>query len=145
MRKFEVVKDCPFPVKLPERSTEKAAGYDFFSAYPFAIAPGETLIVKTWVKAKMNDGEVLILVERSSWGIKKHMSIPNAVGVIDADYYGNKDNDGNIMFAFTNHGSEPLEVKEGERIGQGIFISFLKTDDDYSAGKRQGGIGSTGE
>lgn len=40
MRKFEVVKDCPFPVKLPERSTEKAAGYDFFSAYPFAIAPG---------------------------------------------------------------------------------------------------------
>ncbi len=49
------------------------------------------------------------------------------------------------MFAFTNHGSEPLEVKEGERIGQGIFISFLKTDDDYSAGKRQGGIGSTGE
>ncbi|WP_299413706.1 dUTP diphosphatase [uncultured Dialister sp.] len=145
MRRFEVVKDCPFPVKLPERSTSGAAGYDFFASYPFAIGPGETLLVKTWVKARMNEGEVLLLVERSSWGFKKHISIPNAVGIIDADYYGNEDNDGNIMFAFTNHGKEPLEIKEGERIGQGIFINFLKADNDSSEGKRQGGIGSTGE
>lgn len=47
MRRFEVVKDCPFPVKLPERKTEGSAGYDFYAPYPFAIGPGQTLLVKT--------------------------------------------------------------------------------------------------
>lgn len=145
MRKFEVVKDCPFSVRLPERSTDGSAGYDFFAPYPFAIRPGQTVFVKTWVKAKMPKDNVLLLFERSSWGFKKHVSIPNAVGVIDSDYYGNVDNDGNIAFAFTNNGSEPLEVKEGDKIGQGIFLSYFLTDDDISGGKREGGMGSTGD
>lgn len=145
MIKFEVVKNCLFPVKLPKRSTKGSAGYDFFSAYPFVIAPGQTSFVKTWVKAQMPEDTVLLLFERSSWGFKKQISIPNAVGVIDSDYYGNAANDGNIAFAFTNHGSEPLEVKVGDKIGQGIFLTFLLTDDDEADGGRVGGMGSTGD
>lgn len=145
MIKFEVVKNCPFSVKLPERSTAGSAGYDFFSPYLFVIAPGHTLFVKTWVKAQMPEDTVLLLFERSSWGFKKQISIPNAVGVIDSDYYGNAENDGNIAFAFTNHGSEPLEVKVGDKIGQGIFLPFLLTDDDEAEGERFGGMGSTGD
>lgn len=145
MRKFEVVKDCPFSVRLPERSTDGSAGYDFFAPYSFAIGTEQTVFVKTWVKAKMPKDNVLLLFERSSWGFKKHVSIPNAVGVIDSDYYGNVDNDGNIAFAFTNHGSEPLEVKVGDKIGQGIFLPFLLTDDDEADGERVGGMGSTGD
>lgn len=143
MVKFEVVKGCPFEVKLPKRSTEKSAGYDFFSPYPFAIGIGQTVVVKTWVKARMPADVCLLLMERSSWGIKKGISIPNSVGLIDADYYGNKDNDGNIMFAYTNNGDKPLEVKAGEKIGQGVFLPFYVTDDDLSGGERTGGIGST--
>lgn len=145
MRKFEVVNDCPFSVKLPERSTSGSAGYDFYSAYPFVIAPEQTLMVKTWVKAQMPKNNVLLLFERSSWGFKKQISIPNAVGVIDSDYYGNADNDGNIAFAFTNHGKEPIQVNAGDKIGQGIFLPFLLTDDDEASGDRTGGIGSTGD
>lgn len=145
MRKFEVVKNCPFPVKLPKRSTAGSAGYDFFAAYPFSIGTGQTVFVKTWVKAQMPEDTVLLLFERSSWGFKKQISIPNAVGVIDSDYYGNADNDGNIAFAFTNHGSEPLEVKVGDKIGQGIFLPFLLTDDDEAEGERFWGMGSTGD
>ncbi len=145
MIKFEKVKNCPFPVVLPKRSTKGSAGYDFFSAYPFVIAPGQTLFVKTWVKAQMPKDTVLLLFERSSWGFKKQISIPNSVGVIDSDYYGNADNDGNIAFAFTNHGSEPLQVNVGDKIGQGIFLPFLLTDDDKADGERVGGMGSTGE
>lgn len=144
MRKFEAVKNCPFPVKLPKRSTAGSAGYDFFAPYPFSIGAGQTVLVKTWVKAKMPKDTVLLLFERSSWGFKKHISIPNSVGVIDSDYYGNAENDGNIAFAFTNNGSEPLEVNVGDKIGQGIFIHYLLTDDDETEGKREGGIGSTG-
>lgn len=145
MRKFEVVKNCPFPVKLPKRSTAGSAGYDFFAAYPFSIGTGQTVFVKTWVKAKMPKDTVLLLFERSSWGFKKQVSIPNSVGVIDSEYYGNAENDGNIAFAFTNHGSEPLEVKVGDKIGQGIFLPFLLTDDDEAEGERFGGMGSTGD
>lgn len=145
MIKFEVVKNCLFPVKLPKRSTKGSAGYDFFSPYLFVISPGHTLFVKTWVKAQMPEDTVLLLFERSSWGFKKQISIPNSVGVIDSDYYGNAENDGNIAFAFTNHGSEPLEVKVGDKIGQGIFLSYFLTDDDISGGKREGGMGSTGD
>lgn len=77
-------------------------------------------------------------------GFKKHISIPNSVGVIYSDYYGNAENDGNIAFAFTNNGNEPLEVNEGDKIGKGIFIHYLLTDDDETEGNREGGIGSTG-
>lgn len=60
-------------------------------------------------------------------------------------YYGNADNDGNIAFAFTNHGKEPIQVNAGDKIGQGIFLPFLLTDDDEASGDRTGGIGSTGD
>lgn len=144
MIRFEKVKNCPFPVKLPARSTAGSAGYDFYAAYPFSIGAGQTVFVKTWVKAKMPKDTVLLLFERSSWGFKKHISIPNSVGVIDSDYYENEVNDGNIAFAFTNNGNEPLEVHVGDKIGQGIFLPFLLTDDDEADGEREGGIGSTG-
>lgn len=143
--KFEIVKNCPFNITLPKRSTEHSAGYDFFAPYPFWIGAGETVVVKTWVKAKMPGNMCLMLIERSSWGIKKGITIPNSVGLIDADYYGNEENDGNIMFAFKNTGNQPIHVAEGERIGQGVFLTYYTTEDDISGGKRTGGIGSTDE
>lgn len=40
-----------------------------------------------------------MICDRSSFGIKKHLTIPNGVGIIDSDYYGNENNDGNIIAA----------------------------------------------
>lgn len=144
MRKFEIVKNCPFPVKLPVRSTAGSAGYDFYAAYPFVIAPGQSLVVKTWVKAMMPKNNFLRIFARSSWNTKKKIFV-TCSGIIDSDYYGNPNNDGNILIQFTNRGSEPFQVNEGERIAQGIFLPFLLTDDDEADGKRIGGIGSTGD
>lgn len=144
MRKFEIVKDAPFDVKLPKRSTKNSCGYDFFAPYRFAIAPGETIVVDTYVKAKMPEGEFLKIVGRSSFGVKRALDIACS-GIIDADYYGNPDNDGNISVAFYNRGKEPQQIEEGERICQGIFIPFHVTDNDDADGERIGGIGSTGK
>lgn len=72
-RFFKVVKGCPFVVRLPERSTKYSAGYDFFCPYPVAIAPGQTIKIKTWVKARFPRGEFLMICDRSSFGIKKHL------------------------------------------------------------------------
>jgi dUTP pyrophosphatase len=63
--------------------------------------------------------------------------------VIDADYYGNPDNDGHIMFAFYNVKDEDITIKKGEAIGQGVFSHYLVCDDDQATGKREGGFGST--
>jgi dUTP pyrophosphatase len=47
------------------------------------------------------------------------------------------------MFQFYNFFPFDIEIKKGERIGQGIFKKYLKSDDDISEGERQGGFGST--
>lgn len=132
---------------LPKRKTKHSAGYDFEAAedtvipsYKKGMAP---TLVKTGVKAYMQDDEVLMLYNRSSNPKKKGLIIPNSVGVIDSDYYGNEDNDGEIMFAFYNLKEEDIIIKKGETIGQGVFTKFLITDDDNAQGERTGGFGST--
>lgn len=113
-------------------------------AKPWRKALKPTL-VPTGVKADMNDDEALFLYNRSSNPLKKFLVLANGVGVIDADFYENPDNDGHIMFQFVNFGLFPVTIKKGDRIGQGVFQPFLKTDDDVAGGKRTGGHGSTGE
>ena len=44
-----------------------------------------------------------------------------------------------------NYGVRPLKIKKGERIGQGIFMPYLKADnDDPVQRQRLGGFGSSG-
>ncbi len=67
----------------------------------------------------------------------------NGVGLIDADYYNNPDNDGHIRVIVFNVSDHELIVKKGERIAQIVFQKFLTTDDNKASGERTGGIGST--
>lgn len=143
-RFFKVVKNAPFVVTLPKRSTTGSAGYDFFAPYRFVVEPKETLIVKTWVKAHVPKGEFLKIVGRSSFGVKRHLDVACS-GIIDSDYFGNVKNDGNIEVAFYNRGTEPQHIEAGDRICQGIFIPYMLTDDDEATGDRVGGVGSTGK
>ena len=60
------------------------------------------------------------------------------------DYYGNEDNEGEMMFAFYNLGTQNILIRAGEKLGQGIFMKYEITDDDNAEGNRTGGFGSTG-
>ena len=100
-------------------------------------------LIKTGIKAYMQDDEMLVLYNRSSNQKKKGLILANSVGIIDKDYYGNEDNDGHIMFAFYNIKEEDVTIKKGECIGQAIFQKYLLTDDDNAEGIREGGFGST--
>lgn len=71
-------------VELPRRSTEKSAGYDFFVNETTVCKAHEITMVKTGVKAYMEDNETLLLFNRSSNPKKKGLIILNGVGVIDA-------------------------------------------------------------
>ena len=102
------------------------------------------ILVPTGVKAYMGKEEVLILANRSSNPLKQNLILSNGIGVIDSDYYGNEDNDGHIMGQFINFGPNPVLIKKGDRIFQGMFQPFLLADNDVAGGKRVGGHGSTG-
>lgn len=148
VRGFEVVKGYENSnVNLPVRKTKYSAGYDI-EALEDTIIPSfkkgdAPTLVKTGIKAYMEDDEVLMLYNRSSNPKKKGLILANSVGVIDKDYYGNPDNDGHIMFAFYNIKDEDVLIKKGEAIGQAVFQKYLLTDDDSADGIRTGGFGST--
>lgn len=102
-------------------------GYDFVNPERVTIQPNEIKYVKTGVKAKMQEDEVLLLYNRSSNPKKKGLKTANGVGVIDSDYYNNHDNDGEIAFAFHNITDKPVTIEVGEKLRAGyiyeIFIS----------------------
>lgn len=148
MTKFEIVKDeyrehPNIDIQLPKRATKHSAGYDFCTPVDLVVYPGKCESVKLDVKAKMNPNQVLLMYIRSSVGIKKHILLANGTGVIDSDFYGNKDNDGNMTLALYNYGKEVQIFKAGERIAQGVFVKFDTTEDDQVEKQRSGGIGST--
>lgn len=145
MRRFEKCSCANENTKLPARSTNHSAGYDFYSPVPVAIGPGNSGMIKTNVKARMEPDDVLMIFPRSSMGIKKHAMLSNTVGIIDSDYYNNSENEGNIIIALHNYGDRILEINPGDKIAQGIFVKFGVTDDDKAEGMRIGGIGSTGK
>ena len=163
-------------INLPRRQTLASAGYDIEAAEEFTIPSIwrlnfvrifrlirnghqlyerdyemadqilKPLLVPTGLKAYMPEDEVLILANRSSNTFKRNLALPNGIGVIDADYYNNPNNEGEIFVQMINYGVRPLHIKKGDRIAQGIFIKYLKTDDDDPIGrKRVSGFGSTNE
>ena len=148
IRGFEVAKGFENSnINLPVRKTKYSAGYDVEAAEDCVIPAFEKgqapTLIKTGLKAYMPEDEYLMLCNRSSNPKKKGLVLANSIGIVDADYYGNVDNDGHIMFAFYNIKSEPVEIKKGECIGQAIFQKYYVVDNDVAEGTREGGFGST--
>lgn len=130
--------------KLPARKTSSSAGYDFFAINDIEIKPGEIKKIPTGIKAKYPKNEVLLLVVRSSMGFKWNVRMCNQVGVIDADFYNNEENEGHIWFALQNEGDKVFKVKKGEAFGQGIFIRYYTCGEEVEE-KRTGWTGKPRE
>lgn len=147
-RGFEIVKGYENKnINIPVRKTSLSAGYDIESAEDivipsFNIGTKPTLI-KTGLKCYMENDEYLMLVNRSSNPVKRGLVLANSVGIIDADYYNNPDNDGHLMYAFYNYSKEDITIRKGDTIGQAIFMKYLLVDNDSSNDERKGGFGST--
>lgn len=129
---------------LPKRSTKNSAGYDFEALSSFTLKPNESKLIPLGIKAKMNEDEILMIFVRSSQGIKYNIRMCNQVGIIDSDYYNNEDNEGHIFIKLQNEGEKDYTVKKGDKIAQGVFINFLKIDnEEENINQRKGGFGST--
>lgn len=162
-------------INMPVRKTAHSAGYDFEAVKDILIEPYQHLsniimnssayepktlseisnitklnmakptLVSTGMKCKLADNEYLELSIRSSSPLKYWLILANGVGIIDADYYNNSDNEGEIFFQIINLSPFPIIIQKGEIIGQGIIKEYKLTEDDCATGLREGGFGSTNE
>lgn len=157
--------------QIPMYMTKDAAGADFFCAEKVTVpsmkkksavvtpvgiglvgrqaitANCKPTLVHTGIKAAMQPDVCLKLYNRSS-NPKNGLVLANGVGIIDADYYENDSNDGEIMFAFYNISDADIVIEVGDRIGQGIFECVLKAEEGeirVAEDGRSGGFGSTGK
>ena len=147
VRGFEVVRGYEDKdIHLPVRKTKYAAAYDIEAAEDVIIPPFKLgckpTFIPTGLKAYCLEDEYYILVSRSS-GPKKGLLMSNGIGIIDRDYYGNKENDGHFYFQYYNVTDNDIIIHKGEAIGQVVFQKFLLCDDDHAEGERIGGFGST--
>ena len=129
---------------LPKRSTYFSAGYDFFAYEDQTLyADKGPQLVKTGIKVSLPANELLMLCNRSSNPTKRGMFLANGVGIVDADYMDNPDNEGEVGFLFTV--TKDVTIHKGDKIGQGIFLPYELPSDDDAGGTRSGGFGSTGK
>ena len=149
---IDLIKKSYDDLKLPKRATSGSAGYDFF--YQFnntTLKCGETLYMPTGIKVELDNkrddqfGYFLAIVPRSGLGFKYRLQLDNTIGIIDADYYNNTNNEGHIMAKLTNDGKEGKDIlfENGKAYMQGIITLYSLTDDDETSTIRSGGIGST--
>lgn len=144
LRGFELIKG--YDGKLPVKGTPYSACADFYTCEEVVIHPN-TLnnIVPTGVKAYMQEDEVLHLYTRSSVAKDYGLRMSNSVGIIDADFYNNKDNEGHITFLYDNPTDRKVTLRKHSRIGQGEFFKTLAIDGvEILSDERVGGYGSTG-
>ena len=69
----------------------------------------------------------------------------NQVGIIDADFYNNPDNEGHMWFALQNHGDKTFKVEAGQGFGQGIFMKYYTVDEEEVNTERTGWSGKPDE
>lgn len=130
--------------ELPKYHTSESAGFDIASNVDVVVDPGQVAKIPTGLVIAAPSGHFLLISARSSLALKKGLNMANGVGIIDPDYAGPNDQIHIIVHNFT---SQPVEVKKGERLAQGIFLPIQQAQWEESEETRKsdrGGIGSTG-
>ena len=128
----------------PSYATDGAAGLDVVSAEDLTLAPGQRHAVATGFAIAIPEGYEVQVRPRSGLALKHGITCLNTPGTIDHDYRGE------VKVILANLGSEPFEVRRGERIAQLVPAPVQKAEfvvvDNLTATLRgAGGFGSTGQ
>lgn len=132
-------------IALPAFMTPRAAGMDVRAAVTgsVTIAPGAIVLIPTGFAMAIPTGYEAQIRPRSGLAVRHGIGVINAPGTIDADFRGE------VQVALINLGTQPFEVKRGDRIAQMVIgriwpvrvalVTHLdKTD------RNGGGFGHTG-
>ena len=128
----------------PSYATDGAAGLDVVAAEDLTLAPGQRHAVATGFAIAIPEGYEVQVRPRSGLALKHGITCLNTPGTIDHDYRGE------VKVILANLGSEPFEVRRGERIAQLVPAPVQKAEfvvvDNLTATLRgAGGFGSTGQ
>ncbi len=138
---------------IPEMATGGAAGADLRACLydeeakekvsKVVIQPGGSAKIHTGLAFEIPEGAVMLLMPRSSMGIKKNLVLMNTVGVLDSDYRGE------CLIFVKNVGNEPVEILNEERLVQALIIpygkvSYEEVEELSTTERNKGGFGSTG-
>ncbi|MBK9761531.1 MAG: dUTP diphosphatase [Flavobacteriales bacterium] len=136
---------CKSKHPLPSYATAHSAGMDLRANLdtPVTLAPGEHALVKTGLFLELPEGTEAQVRPRSGLAFKHGVTVLNAPGTIDADYRGE------VGVLLINHGQQPFEVKDGERIAQLVVaryerVTFAEVADLAASERGEGGFGHTG-
>ena len=128
---------------LPAYATEHAAGLDVTAAEELVLQPGERHAVATGFAIAIPDGFEVQVRPRSGLALKHGITCLNTPGTIDSDYRGE------VRVILANLGSEPFEIRRGERIAQLVpaavqRAAFVEVQELQETPRGTGGFGSTG-
>ena len=128
---------------VPTYATHGAAGLDVLAAEDVTLAPGERHAVATGFAIAIPPGYEVQVRPRSGLALKHGITCLNTPGTIDEDYRGE------VKVILANLGSEPFEVRRGERIAQLVPApvvrgAFRAVETLSETGRGAGGFGSTG-
>jgi dUTP pyrophosphatase len=128
---------------LPARASEHAAGLDVVAAEDVTLASGQRHAVATGFAIAIPEGYEVQVRPRSGLALKHGITCLNTPGTIDSDYRGE------VKVILANLGSEPFEVRRGERIAQLVpapvlASSFREVETLGETSRGVGGFGSTG-
>ena len=140
-------------VVIPELATDGSAGFDI-RAYLYdeeikdkvarvSLQPNQELKINTGLSFQLPAGTALLLLPRSSMGIKKNLILKNTVGLLDSDYRGE------CLIFVKNIGNEIVFIENGERLVQGLIVpymrpNFIEVDKLDSTERGANGFGSSG-
>jgi dUTP pyrophosphatase len=128
----------------PAYASEGAAGLDIVAAESLTLAAGQRHAVATGFAIAIPEGYEVQVRPRSGLALKHGITCLNTPGTIDHDYRGE------VKVILANLGSEPFEVRRGERIAQLVpapvlKASFREIDKLAETSRGAGGFGSTGQ
>lgn len=115
-----------FDTSLPLPGTEPgAAGFDFYCREDVVIPPHKIGLVAVNNAIEIPTGYGLMVILRSSTSWKKGLILANGVGLIDPFYSGDRDE---IKIQLYNITDEPVEVKKGEQLAQGVLVQMARPE-----------------
>ena len=128
----------------PAYATDGAAGLDVVAAEDLILAPGGRHAVATGFALAIPEGYEVQVRPRSGLALKHGITCLNTPGTIDHDYRGE------VKVILANLGTEPFEVRRGERIAQLVPAPVLKAafrevESLSGTSRGAGGFGSTGQ
>jgi len=132
--------------QLPTYGSAGAACFDFRAVVDgeLTLQPGEIVAIPTGLSCEIPPGFELQMRARSGLALKHGFSLPNGIGTIDSDYRGE------IKVITIILGREPLVVRTGDRIAQGLVapvlaLRFEEVSELGNTERGTGGFGSTGK